>query len=53
MTGNQNTGLLIQVACLIEVATKTGFTVDASFFSFSQNPSCIGAPCYGVDADIE
>ena len=27
MTGNQTTGLLIQVACLIEVATKTGFTV--------------------------
>ena len=27
MIGNRNTGLLIQVACLIEVATKTGFTV--------------------------
>ena len=25
--GNQNTGLLIQAACLIEVATKTGFIV--------------------------
>ena len=24
MIGNRNTGLLIQVACLIEVATKTG-----------------------------
>ena len=27
MIENQNTGLLIQVACSIEVATKTGFTV--------------------------
>ena len=26
MIGNRNTGLLIQVACLIEVTTKTGFT---------------------------
>ena len=28
MTGNQNTGLLRQVACLIEVAMKTGFIVE-------------------------
>ena len=27
MIGNQNTGLLKQIACLTEVATKTGFTV--------------------------
>ena len=29
-TGNRNTGLLIQVAWLIEVATKIGFTVYSS-----------------------
>ena len=27
MIGNRNTDLLIQVACLIKVATKTGLTV--------------------------
>ena len=30
MIGNQNTGLLIQVSCLIEVATLTGFTVPST-----------------------